>query len=107
MNLAARYRLADGVAIRAERFGGLIYRHDNRRLYFLRSQQAADFLIGLNGTRSLEQAIEDFRVSRGVATTLESELVGAVAQLARIGIVTLVPADDAGDSPELGERDRS
>lgn len=97
MNLAARYRLADGVAIRAERFGGLIYRHDNRRLYFLRSQQAADFLIGLNGTCSLEQAIGDFLGDRPTATSLASELVAAVAQMARIGIVTLVPADDAGD----------
>ena len=32
VELATCYRLAPGVAIRPERFGGLVYRYDNRRL---------------------------------------------------------------------------
>ena len=32
MNPAHRYQLADGVAIRPERFGGLVYHYSNRQL---------------------------------------------------------------------------
>ena len=60
MNLASCYRLADGVAVRSERFGGLVYRYDNRRLYFLHSRNVADFVSGLDGLRPLQKAMEDF-----------------------------------------------
>jgi putative mycofactocin binding protein MftB len=90
MNLATCYRLADGVAIRSERFGGLVYRYDNRRLYFLHSHEIADFVGGLDGLRPLKKALEDFLVSRGLPETAGETLVKTVAQLEKIGI--LVPA---------------
>ncbi len=95
MNCAGRYRLAPGVTIRFESFGGLIYRHDNRRLYFLRSHEIAEFISGLDGLRPLDQAIAEFVASRGLAKALTSSLVAGVAQMEKMGIVTLSAGDGA------------
>ena len=89
MNLASCYRLADGVAVRSERFGGLVYRYDNRRLYFLHSREVADFVCGLNGLRPLQKALDEFLTDRGLPTTVSETLVKTVAQLEKMGI--LVP----------------
>jgi mycofactocin biosynthesis protein MftB len=93
MNLATHYRLAEGVAIRSERFGGLVYRYDNRRLYFLHSRDVADFVSGLDGLRPLQKALEDFLVDRGLPTTAGGTLVKTVAQLEKMGILVPAPAD--------------
>jgi mycofactocin biosynthesis protein MftB len=89
MNLASCYRLADGVAVRSERFGGLVYRYDNRRLYFLHSREVADFVCALNGLRPLQKALDEFLTDRGLPTTVSETLVKTVAQLEKMGI--LVP----------------
>ncbi|MFO1113233.1 MAG: mycofactocin biosynthesis chaperone MftB [Rhodospirillales bacterium] len=52
MNLDDYYRLADGIAVRPERFGGLAYSYHDRRLYFIHSHGLAAFAGGLDGTRS-------------------------------------------------------
>ena len=59
VELTACYRLAPGVAIRPERFGGLVYRYDNRRLYFLHSHQAVEFINCLDGRRSLQEILDE------------------------------------------------
>lgn len=86
--LTGHYRLAPGVAIRPERFGGLVYRYDNRRLYFLHSHQAADFIKGLDGRRSLQETLDDFLIERGIAPSVGESLVKMIARLERMGILT-------------------
>lgn len=88
VDLAARYRLAPGVSIRPEPFGGLVYRYDNRRLYFLRSHQAVEFVSELDGRRSLQETLVAFLVDREISPSASDTLVKAVAQLERLGILT-------------------
>jgi len=88
VELAACYRLAPGVAIRPERFGGLVYRYDNRRLYFLHSHRAVEFVNRLDGHRSLRETLDDFLTSREMPPSTSETLVKAVAQLERLGLLT-------------------
>ena len=88
VELATCYRLAPGVAIRPERFGGLVYRYDNRRLYFLHSHRAVEFVNGLDGCRSLRETLDDFLTSREMPPSTGETLVKAVAQLERLGLLT-------------------
>lgn len=88
VELAACYRLAPGVAIRPERFGGLVYRYDNRRLYFLHSHQAVEFVNCLDGCRSLQEKLDDFLTSREMSPSTGETLVKAIAQLERLGLLT-------------------
>lgn len=87
MNFAACYRLSDGVAIRPERFGGLVYRYDNRRLYFLHSHELVDFVSGLDGRRPLEEVLAGWLASHELPETNRDTLVKAVVQLDRLGIL--------------------
>ncbi len=88
VELAACYRLAPGVAIRPERFGGLVYRYDNRRLYFLRSHQVAEFVSTLDGSGSLREKLDEFQASRTMPRSDREALVKTVAHLERLGILT-------------------
>ncbi|MCB1820309.1 MAG: mycofactocin biosynthesis chaperone MftB [Candidatus Competibacteraceae bacterium] len=88
VELVACYRLAPGVAIRPERFGGLVYRYDNRRLYFLHSHQAVEFINCLDGHRSLQEILDEFLVSRDMPPSASETLVKAVGQLERMGLLT-------------------
>lgn len=87
IEFAARYRLAPGAAIRPERFGGLVYRHDQRRLYFLRSHQAVDFVTHLDGRRSLGETLDAFLMARALPGSARETLIEAVARLTRLGIL--------------------
>ncbi len=82
------YQLAPGVAIRPERFGGLVYRYDNRRLYFLHSHQAVEFVNRLDGHQTLQAQLDDFLADRQLPQSAAESLVKAVAQLERLGILT-------------------
>ena len=84
----ACYRLAPGVAFRLERFGGLVYRYDNRRLYFLRSHQTVDFVNLLDGRRSLRATLDEFLQARELPGSAREALVEAVARLEQLGILT-------------------
>lgn len=84
----ACYRLAPGVAFRPERFGGLVYRYDNRRLYFLHSHQVVEFINGLDGRRPLQEAVDDFLTARDRSPSTAEALVKAVAQLEQRGLLT-------------------
>jgi putative mycofactocin binding protein MftB len=86
--LTACYQLAPGVAIRPERFGGLVYRYDNRRLYFLHSHQAVAFIKRLDGSQSLQKHLDDFLADRQMPQSVGESLVNAVLQLERLGLLT-------------------
>ena len=88
IELNSRYQLASGVAIRPESFGGLVYRYDNRRLYFLRSPQAVDLVNHLDGQRSLREILDEFVTKRELPASSRESLVAAVAQLEKLGILT-------------------
>lgn len=88
VELNACYRLAPGVAIRPERFGGLVYRYDNRRLYFLHSHQAVEFVNCLDGRRSLQEQLDDFLADREMPASAGEALIKTVARLEQLGILT-------------------
>lgn len=91
MTATEAYRLADGVAMRRERFGGLIYRYDNRRLYFLHSPETVEFLAGLDGSRPLQDAVADFVAHNPHGAPRSDTLLHTVEQLESMGIVWAVP----------------
>ncbi|MBL8258355.1 MAG: mycofactocin biosynthesis chaperone MftB [Candidatus Competibacteraceae bacterium] len=84
----ARYRLAPGVAIRPERFGGLVYRYDNRRLYFLRSRQTVELVNRLDGRRALRDILDEFLAADPPPDAARETLLAAIGQLERLGILT-------------------
>lgn len=81
MDLERVYALSPQVVIRPERFGGLMYRYDTRKLYFLYSHLLVEFLTALDGTRSLGEALEGFVAARGLTPQDREALVTALAQL--------------------------
>lgn len=83
MELTAAYRLAPYAAVRAERFGGLIYRYDNRRLYFLHAPELVGLLNILDGTITLGEALD----ALGVPEPARSRYLRAMAQLAHLGVI--------------------
>jgi mycofactocin biosynthesis protein MftB len=92
MNVTTPYRLANGVAIRSERFGALVYRYDNRRLYFIHSQHVADFVASLDGAHPLEEAVKDFVAHHALPASTKHTLLQTVGQLETMGIVSTVPS---------------
>lgn len=93
MTLDRPYRLADGVALRAERFGALAYRYDTRRLYFIHSRDAADFVAGLDGSVPLGTAIAGFVARRALPVAMRECLLETTRRLEGIGLVS------AGECP--------
>ncbi len=89
-------RLAEGVAIRPERFGALVYRYDNRRLYFIHSRAAADFIQGLDGTRPLDHAAAAFAADRGLPAGSDAALLRVAGNLERMGLLSRTAGDDQG-----------
>lgn len=89
MNLAAHYRLAPGVTVRAEHFGGLVYNDRNRQLYVLYSHDLIRLVSSLDGEHSLAQAIERLpdRGSRSPAAL--DALVKPLAALEQLGLLML------------------
>lgn len=87
MNLDARYRLSRHAAIRPERFGGLVYRHDNRRLYFLYLRDLVDFVTGLDGSRPLVAALDNFLASRALPEASRETFLTALIQLEKLEVL--------------------
>ena len=90
MTLDEHYRLADGVAIRPERFGGLVYHYHKRQLYFIHSHELAEFVGGLTGKAPLAEAIEAFRSSRGLPALTAERMVKSLSALEKIGVLVAV-----------------
>lgn len=105
MQLKAIYRLAPYAAIRAERFGGLIYRYDNRRLYFLHAPELVGLLNALDGAMTLDDALDTL----GAPEPARGRYIRALAQLERLGVIVRIapevpeapapPAVAAGSAP--------
>jgi putative mycofactocin binding protein MftB len=87
MKPTAHYRLAKGVAVRPERFGGLAYRYDNRRLFFLHSHALVDFVNGLDGKHPLDKALDRFITLHGLSEAHRSTFLNAIAQLEKLKII--------------------
>jgi putative mycofactocin binding protein MftB len=87
MNLDACYRLAPGVAIRPERFGGLIYRHDTRRLYFLHSPELVEFVCELDGSRPLQEALDSFLNRHDLSDTHHEPFINALVHLEQLAVL--------------------
>jgi len=87
VNAERSYEVPAQVAVRRERFGGLVYRYDNRALLFLHSRPLVDFLVGLDGERPLGAALEEFAAERGLGDGERRALENALEQLERKGII--------------------
>ncbi len=83
MELTATYRLAPYVALRAERSGGLIYRYDNRRLYFLHAPELVRLLHALDGTTTLGEALD----ALGIPEPARGRYLRALAHLEQLGVI--------------------
>ncbi|MCS6882671.1 MAG: mycofactocin biosynthesis chaperone MftB [Oscillochloridaceae bacterium] len=91
MELTAIYRLAPYAALRAERFGGLIYRYDNRRLYFLHAPELVGLLNILDGNVTLGAALEAI----GAPEPARGRYIRALAQLESLGVIVRITAEDS------------
>lgn len=87
VNTEQCYEVPAKVSVRRERFGGLVYRYDNRALLFLHSRPLVDFLMELDGERSLGAALDEFAVERGIGDGERRALENALDQLERKGII--------------------
>ena len=87
VNTEHSYEVPAQVSVRRERFGGLVYRYDNRALLFLHSRPLVDFLVGLDGERSLGEALEEFAAERGLGEGERRALENALGQLEGKGII--------------------
>lgn len=86
MERTATYRLAPYAVLRAERFGGLIYRYDNRRLYFLHAPELVGLLNALDGSITLDDALDMLHPSEQA----RGQYIRAVAHLERLGVIIRV-----------------
>lgn len=93
MDLTARYRLASFAALRREQFGGLVYRYDNRRLYFLHSPDLVTFVGTLDGATPLGEGLDAFLADRTLPAATRAPFVKALEQLNRLGLLTEVAVD--------------
>ena len=87
VNTEQSYEIAPQVSIRPERFGGLVYRYDNRALLFLHSRPLVDFLVGLNGEKPLGAALNEFAAERRLGEGDRRALETALGQLEGKGII--------------------
>lgn len=91
MNDNLRYQLAEGVAIRTERFGGLVYSYNSRQLYFLHSHDLTEFVRGLTGGQRLSEALEAYRESHDLSARGGDILLKSIVSLERMGLIVSVP----------------
>jgi putative mycofactocin binding protein MftB len=82
-----RYALSPDAVIRRERFGGLVYRYDNRRLYFVHSKAMADFLEGLDGESTLEGQLDAFFTERALPDGQRPLYLSTLAKLQELEVV--------------------
>lgn len=87
VNTEKGYEVPAQVAVRPERFGGLVYRYDNRALLFLHSRPLVDLLLLLDGGKPLGRVMEDFVSERGLGEGERRALVNALGQLEGKGII--------------------
>jgi putative mycofactocin binding protein MftB len=87
MNLDAHYALSRDAAVRPERFGGLVYRYDNRRLYFLYSRDLVDFVCSIDGACPLGAALDAFLATHALPANAREVFVNALVQLEQLKVL--------------------
>ena len=87
VNTRQSYKVPAKVSVRQEKFGGLVYRYDNRALLFLHSRPLVDFLVRLDGERPLGAALDDFVAEKGLGEGERRALENALGQLEGKGII--------------------
>lgn len=87
MDLECCYRLAPYAALRREQFGGLIYRHDNRRLYFLHSPELVALLGSLEHGAPLGATLDAFVAANGLPAATRASFVQALARLEQLEVL--------------------
>lgn len=87
MNSTCAFRLAPGVALRPERFGGLIYERHSRRLLFVNSPELATLLGELDGVRPLDEVIDTFLARRELPADMRATLLRQLDEFARRALV--------------------
>ena len=87
MDLESRYCLSRHATIRQERFGGLIYRHDNRRLYFLHSRDLVEFVSRLDDARPLAAALDDYLSAHALPPGTRETFIEALSRLERLEVL--------------------
>lgn len=98
INDTAVYCLAPGVAIRPERFGGLVYRYDNRRLYFLHSHKLVEFVTALDGRTPLNEALATFFTNSNLPESTRTQFIKALNQLHKLGALIEQKPDSSTDN---------
>ena len=88
LDLTKHYSLSRQAAIRPERFGGLVYRYDNRRLYFLHSPELVDFVSGLDGTRPLGAILDAYLSGHQLPDKTRSVFINALSQLQKMEVLS-------------------
>jgi putative mycofactocin binding protein MftB len=87
INTEQSYEVPAKVSVRRERFGGLVYRYDNRALLFLHSRPLVEFLVELDGGQPLGAALKEFVVKRGLDDKEHQALENALGKLEGKGII--------------------
>lgn len=87
VNTQQSYEVPAKVSVRQEKFGGLVYRYDNRALLFLHSRPLVEFLVELDGGRPLGVVLEEFVTKRGLGERERLALENALGQLEGKGII--------------------
>ena len=87
VNIEQSYEVGPKVSVRNERFGGLVYRYDNRALLFLHSRPLVDFLMELDGEKPLGTALEEFAAERGLDDGQRRAMENALGRLEGKGII--------------------
>jgi putative mycofactocin binding protein MftB len=87
VNPTRPYRLATGVVIRREAFGGLAYDHRRRCLSVIHSPAVALFLAGLTGAAPLAAEVAAFVATQQPGGIDAEALLPALARIAALGLI--------------------
>ena len=88
LDLTKHYTISSQAAIRPERFGGLVYRYDNRRLYFLHSPELVDFVSGLDGTQPLGSSLAAYLAAHHLPDQTQAVFINALTQLQKMEVLS-------------------
>ena len=97
---ATRLRLAPGVSLRRERFGGLAYFHRTRRLRVIQSKLALEVADRLNRGGTVREVVTWLDGGEeGRRAAAERQVLVAVEQLIAAGVLVQVErADETGST---------
>ena len=88
MQLDHHYQLAKGVSIRPEKFGALLYSYHKRQLYFLYNQPLVEFVSALDGSVTLDAALDQFLAERNLAKSNKAVFMKALNKLEAMEVLS-------------------